>query len=94
MRKIVRSASLLWAAAEIIRDQRRLIRKLDGQVDRLRDDKRDAELAYMRIGRDLIEQFLISMDQPELQDEIRPRLTQALGFYRDEIAVREEHVEH
>ncbi len=87
VRLLIRHARLLWMAAQVINEQRR-------QITSLEEAKRDVELAYMRIGRDLIEQFLITLDQPELQDEIRPRLTQALGFYRDEIAVREEHVEH
>ncbi len=82
---MIRHARLMWAAAQIIAEQRQMIQRLDA-------DKVAAELAYMRIGRDLIEQFLISLDTPENHDVIRERLWTALGFYRDEIAVREEQV--
>lgn len=76
---------LLYQAAQTIRDQNRVI-------DLLQQEVLTAELAYMRIGRDLIEQFLIALDKTEEHDEFRERLTTSLGFYRDEIAVREEHV--
>ncbi len=72
-------------AGTTIRRQQRIIAQLEREVV-------VAELAYMRIGRDLIEQFLIALDSPENHDEFRERLTTSLGFYRDEIAVREEHV--
>ncbi len=85
MRLLVRHARLMWAAAQVIREQRQLI-------DRLEQEKDATELAYMRISKDLIEQFIITLDMPENQDEIRDRLFTALGFYRDEIATREEHV--
>ena len=75
---------LRQAAATIFRQQQHIMR--------LEHDLIASELAYMRIGRDLLEQFLIALDTPENHDEIRERLTVSLGFYRDEIAVREEHV--
>ncbi len=84
MRLLVRHARLMWAAAQVIREQRQLI-------DRLEADKQATELAYMRISKDLIEQFIITLDMPENQEVIRERLFTALGFYRDEIATREEH---
>ena len=68
------------------------IRRQNALIVRLENDRRDAELAYMRISRDLIEQFLIALDKPEDHDIFRDRLHTSLGFYRDEIAVREEHV--
>ncbi len=83
---------MLKQATEIIHRQQKLIVDLRDQNDRLMAEKNASEVAYMRIGRDLIEQFLISLDMPENQDVIRDRLTTSLGFYRDEIAVREEHV--
>lgn len=85
MRLLIRHARLLYAAAQVIAEQRRLI-------DQLAAEKEASELAYMRVGRDLIEQFLITLDMPENHDEIRGRLKVSLGFYRDEIAVREEQV--
>jgi hypothetical protein len=72
-------------AAEVIGNQRQTIEDLAADRDAV-------ELAYQRICRDLMEQFLITLDMPEAHDEIRERLVQSLGFYRDEIAVREEHV--
>jgi hypothetical protein len=75
---------LRYSAAVIVRQQR--------QIDQQKADVAAAELAYMRIGRDLIEQFLIALDKPEEHDLFRERLTVGLGFYRDEIAVREEQV--
>ncbi len=85
MRLLLRHARLMYAAGQVIVEQRR-------ELARLEADKNAAELAYMRIGRDLIEQFLIALDTPENHDLIRARLTTSLGFYRDEIAVREEQV--
>jgi hypothetical protein len=76
---------LLWQMIRLIRHQTQV-------MQRMQHDREAAELAYMRIGRDLIEQFLIALDQPERADEFRDRLTASLGFYRDEIAIREEHV--
>ncbi len=84
MRLLARHARLMYAAAKVISEQRRLIERLEAEKDA-------TELAYMRIGRDLIEQFIITLDMPENQEVIRDRLFTALGFYRDEIAVREEH---
>lgn len=76
---------LLWQATQTINQQNEIITGL-------LYEKRDLELAYMRIGRDLIEQFLIALDKPEDHEIFRERLCESLGFYRDEIAVREEHV--
>lgn len=78
-------AQLLWQANE-------LLGSLYSENIMLQHEKRAAELAYMRISRDLIEQFLIALDQPENHDQIRDRLTCSLGCYRDEIAILEEHV--
>lgn len=82
---VFKTARLLWQAANVIAEQR-------ATISRLKADNTATELAYMRIGRDLIEQFLIALDKPEDHDLFRERLTTGLGFYRDEIAVREEHV--
>ncbi len=89
---MLNNARLLWAAANVIRDQRHLIDTLAAQIDRLAADKDAAELAYIRISRDLIDQFLIALETPEDNDVFRDRLLVAQGFYRDEIAVREEQV--
>lgn len=79
------STRLLLQAAKVIRQQNQIILQLQA-------DKNAAELAYMRIGRDMIEQFFIALDHPENHDVYRARLSRSLGFYRDEIAIREEHV--
>lgn len=76
---------LLWQAARTIRQQNEII-------CRLQHERESVELAYMRISRDMIEQFLIALDHPEDQDPIRRRLACNLTFVRDEIAVREEHI--
>jgi hypothetical protein len=83
---------LLWQAAQTIRQQTQIIVEQHDALARLETEKACAELAYMRISRDLIEQFLIALDMPENNLEYRDRLSDALGFYRDEIAVREEHL--
>ena len=85
-------ARLLWQAAITIRDQNTIIADLAEELGRLEHEKQCVELAYMRISRDMLEQFLIALDQPENQDRFRERLHVSLGVYRDEIAVREEHV--
>jgi len=87
-----RGTRLLNQAAQIIRQQRELLAAQNDTISRLQTEKVCAELAYMRISRDLIEQFLIALDTPEDHDIFRDRLYTSLGFYRDEIAVREEHV--
>ena len=84
MKLLVRHARLLYAAAKVINEQRQIIARLEAE-------KADLEIAYMRIGRDLLEQFLVALDTPEDNDVYRERLAVSLGFYRDEIAVREEH---
>lgn len=83
---------LLWQAAQTIKQQTQLLNVQNDTIGRLQTEKVCAELAYMRISRDLIEQFLIALDTPEDHDIFRDRLHTSLGFYRDEIAVREEHV--
>lgn len=85
-RKLLRQADDLLAQAFAILTQQNAV------IERLTQEKLDLELAHMRIGRDLIEQFLVALDQPENNDAYRRRLATSLGFYRDEIAVREEHV--
>ena len=82
----------MFPAVRMLRKATSVIVWQQREIAQLRHDVVAAELAYMRIGRDLIEQFLIALDTPENHDEIRDRLTASLGFYRDEIAVREEHV--
>lgn len=73
---------LCWQIATALRQQERAHRDCLG-----------CQLAYNRICRDMLEQFLIALDQPEIHDELRARLAQSLRFYRDEIAVMEEHVQ-
>jgi hypothetical protein len=82
MRTVIR---LLWQARRTIQAQQALIARLQRETVA-------AELAYMRIGRDLIEQFLIALDTPENHDQYRERLASSLSVYKDEICVREEHV--
>jgi hypothetical protein len=82
MRTVIR---LLWQARRTIQAQQSLIARLQRETVA-------AELAYMRIGRDLIEQFLIALDTPENHDQYRERLASSLSVYKDEICVREEHV--
>lgn len=86
------NAKMLLQAAFTIRDQNKLICDLAETVGRLEYEKETVELAYMRISRDMLEQFLIALDQPENHDEFRQRVYTSLSVYRDEIAVREEHV--
>lgn len=82
---------MVLPSVHALRQSLRIIRKQQRIIVRLEQEKLATELAYMRIGRDLIEQFLITLDNPDDQDVIRDRLIVGLGFYRDEIAVREEH---
>lgn len=76
----------------ILRRALSTIKQQNTEIERLQTAITEGELAYMRIGRDLIEQFLIALDTPENHEVIHDRLVVALGFYRDEIAVREEQV--
>jgi hypothetical protein len=85
------NARMLLQAALTIRDQNKLICDLAESLGRAEYEKDSVELAYMRISRDMLEQFLIALDQPEHQDEFRERIWTSLSVYRDEIAVREEH---
>jgi len=79
-------------AGKTIRKQNQMLARQHEMIVRLEHEVLAAELQYMRIGRDMLEQFLIALDCPEDHDEFRERLSESLGFYRDEIAVREEHV--
>lgn len=85
------TARMIWQAALTIRDQNRLIADLAETIGRVEQEKDSVELAYMRISRDMLEQFLIALDTPEHQDEFRDRIYTSLTVYRDEIAVREEY---
>lgn len=82
---------MMFPSVRLLRQAVSTIMRQQSLIVQLQREKRDVELAYMRIGRDLIEQFLISLEQPENHDAYRERLTAGLGFYRDEICVREEH---
>jgi hypothetical protein len=84
-------ARAMLRTALTVREQDRLICDLAETIGRLQHEKESVELAYMRISRDMLEQFLIALDQPENQDVFRERIHVSLGIYRDEIAVREEH---
>lgn len=83
---------LLLQAARTIRLQNEILDDQNERIELLEHEKMCVELAYMRISRDLLEQFLIALDCPENHDEVRDKVFASLGFYRDEIAVREEHV--
>jgi 2C-methyl-D-erythritol 2,4-cyclodiphosphate synthase len=83
---------MIFPSVRLLRQAAAVIRRQQKEIARLHAEVRAAELTYMRIARDMLEQFLIVLDLPEEQDEIRERMTTSLGFYRDEIAVREEHV--
>ena len=49
-------------------------------------------LTHVRYSRDLIAQFLVTLDQPENHEEIREKLHAALVDLSDEVARTEEHV--
>ena len=82
----------MFSTVRMLRQAAHTIFRQQQHIMRLEHDLIASELAYMRIGRDLLEQFLIALDNPENNDDYRERLHTSLGFYRDEIAVREEHV--
>ena len=83
---------MMFPTVRMLRQATAVIFRQQQQIVFLQREVTACELAYMRISRDLIEQFLISLDEPENQDVIRDRLSCSLGFYRNKIAVREEHV--
>jgi hypothetical protein len=84
MRNLRRNVRLLRESARLLREQGELIEHLELE-------RRRSELMYVRIGRDLIEQFLITLDQPETHDVIRDALSQSLRVFNDQIAIIEEH---
>lgn len=82
---------MLFPSARLLRQAGATIFRQQQHITRLEHEVRVAELQYMRIARDLMEQFLIALDHPEDHYLFSERLNESLAFYRDEIAVREEH---
>jgi hypothetical protein len=78
--------SIIGVAKEqqaVIEDQRRIIGFQQAEIQRLK-------IEYSRWGRDVIEQFLIALDRPEYEDDLRDRLIAAVEDMSDEVARLEE----
>jgi hypothetical protein len=58
-------APWIFPSARLLRQAAAAILQQQAEITRLHAEVVAAELAYMRIDRDLIEQFLISLDMPE-----------------------------
>jgi len=68
----------------VINDQRRIIDSQMREIARIK-------LEYTRWGRDIVGNFIIALDKPEEQEEIRDILHEALSDLSDEVARIEEH---
>jgi hypothetical protein len=68
----------------IIKEQTRFIEIQQREIVRLK-------LEYTRWGRDVVENFLIALDSPEDEEELRRHLSEALCDLSDEVARIEEH---
>lgn len=80
----VMTANLLLATEEIrVRDE--IISSQASEITRV-------TLEYTRWGRDMIENFLVGLDSPEDEDELRELLGCALIDMSDAVARIEEHV--
>lgn len=71
--------------AEIVKRQQAIILELQSLIV-------IKELEEARSTRDLIESFLIALDQPEHEEHIRSRLMLGLRDLQDHVARLEEHV--
>jgi hypothetical protein len=81
----VLNLDLLAELAQVARGQQAVILSLQSEIGMMK-------LIHARAVRDLIEQFLISLDHPEHEDELRERLFLGLRDLSDEVARLEEHV--
>jgi hypothetical protein len=75
---------------QALKAQRDLILTQQEMIAALRDEVRRTDLERSRISRDLIEQFLITLDRPDLQDEARDGLFRARMEFMDHVARLEE----
>lgn len=66
---------------DVVFEQRDIIQRKDEEIIRLK-------LEYSRWGRDVLQNFLIALDQPEV--DLRETIWQAVGDMNDEIARLEE----
>ncbi len=78
-------AAMLETAVDVLGDQRAIIHYLQEEASARR-------LEYARNTRDLIEHFLITLDEPELHGQVRHQLLDSLTDLSDEVARLEEHV--
>lgn len=76
----------------MLEDALRLSHQQDALIRDLTRELRRRDLAYCRHLRDLIEQFLIVLDQPEHHDAVRAKMAAALSDLSDQVAREQEHV--
>jgi hypothetical protein len=81
---------LVGAQQAAMRVQRDMILTQQQLIAALRNQVRLTELQHTRISRDLIEQFLITLDRPDLQDDARDGLFRARMEFMDHVARLEE----
>jgi hypothetical protein len=81
---------VLSTQTQALKAQRDLILTQQELIAALRDEVRRTELEHTRISRDLIEQFLITLDRPDLQDGARDGLFRARMEFMDHVARLEE----
>jgi hypothetical protein len=81
---------VLSTQTQALKAQRDLILTQQEMIAALRDEVRRTDLERSRISRDLIEQFLITLDRPDLQEDARDGLFRARMEFMDHVARLEE----
>ena len=61
-------------------------------IDNLESDIETQQLEHARCHRDMLAAFLVALDKPEDEDELRDTLHEALIDMSDEVARLEEHI--
>jgi hypothetical protein len=87
---VLRLLLIRLEALALIKRQSALIRQQEQMIDRLTADVAAVDLQCSRITRDLIAQFLIVLEQPELNDVARDGLWMAWREFSDHVARLEE----
>ena len=78
------------ASLPLLKSQAELIQIQTDLIAMLRNEVASTELQHTRISRDLIDQFLITLEQPELHDLAREGLLRARVEFSDQVARLEE----
>lgn len=90
LERLLPSLPLLLEARSLLQQSWLLIEQQNQVIARMQNAEIDVTLAYTRISRDMVAQFLITLNLPETQEQAREGLQRSLAEFNDEIARLEE----